>query len=183
MFTNFVRQMIEKHLNHVVVPPSETEIDASFLSKRIFINQLLFHEGVFTYFSLPFELLSGQIKDVLVEWDTNNPYSMSMSIRVGTLGLTCSPYDISGHETPDLIQKDIFDFQKSKLRSKFSEIIKVMRIFENFINSKQNGDDEYQKNSMNSKLVQRIIDNIHFTVERVELCVQCPSKDPNRKIE
>lgn len=69
------------------------------------------------------------------------------------------------------------------MRSKFSEIIKVMRVFENFIHSKLKGDDDYQKSSMNSKLVQRVLDNLHLSVARADVRVHCISKDPHRKIE
>jgi hypothetical protein len=79
----------------------------------------------------------------------------------------------------DLTQ-DIFEFQKSKLRSKYREIEKIMKVFHSYMVSKlSEKQDEFQKGSRNARLFQRVLDNTHLNINQVDVQLQCPSPTSN----
>jgi hypothetical protein len=94
MFTGFVRHIAEQYLSHVIETPKESEINANFLSKDIRIKEIRLNKNLFTYFSLPFSVGEGKVSGIRVEWDSNNPFAMSMKVTIERVHLVCFPNNI-----------------------------------------------------------------------------------------
>jgi hypothetical protein len=79
--------------------------------------------------------------------------------------------------------KDIFKFQKSKLRSKFLEITNLIRLFGDFILTKLNGNKEDQKPSVDSKIIQSVLDNVNLIIQSINVRIHTPTDKPNTHME